>query len=303
MTRRNSRSLVAGIGNIFLGDDGFGVEVARRLAAPRRCPTASRSSTSASAACTSPTSCSTGYDAARPRRRRPAAASRPARVYAARARPDGLAGRRARRRIRHAAVGASCRRARVDRASRRDRSRRLARELVGGPVGRPVGRRARRRAVSRRPARRGGHRGCARTGARRPSTGLVRRSSTCARRPLAGRRSGSVHDRRGGVLELSCAGRLSGRGAGAACDALAAAGRSARASRRRGSATSEMIVLKPSSCPSRTVRAHVPGIPGEIVELLARPARPGQGRRQRGPADDQHRPARRTSRPCPATGC
>jgi hydrogenase maturation protease len=28
-----TRTLVAGIGNIFLGDDGFGVEVARRLAA------------------------------------------------------------------------------------------------------------------------------------------------------------------------------------------------------------------------------------------------------------------------------
>ena len=28
------RVLVAGVGNIFLGDDGFGVEVARRLAAP-----------------------------------------------------------------------------------------------------------------------------------------------------------------------------------------------------------------------------------------------------------------------------
>jgi hydrogenase maturation protease len=26
------RMLVAGVGNIFLGDDGFGVEVARRLA-------------------------------------------------------------------------------------------------------------------------------------------------------------------------------------------------------------------------------------------------------------------------------
>lgn len=33
MTRRSSRVLVAGIGNIFLGDDGFGVEVAARLAA------------------------------------------------------------------------------------------------------------------------------------------------------------------------------------------------------------------------------------------------------------------------------
>src|ERR1044071_2789707 len=29
---RDKRTLVAGIGNIFLGDDGFGVEVARRLA-------------------------------------------------------------------------------------------------------------------------------------------------------------------------------------------------------------------------------------------------------------------------------
>src|SRR5689334_2309782 len=29
---RPSRVLVAGIGNIFLGDDGFGVEVARRMA-------------------------------------------------------------------------------------------------------------------------------------------------------------------------------------------------------------------------------------------------------------------------------
>lgn len=28
-----ARTLVAGVGNIFLGDDGFGVEVARRLAA------------------------------------------------------------------------------------------------------------------------------------------------------------------------------------------------------------------------------------------------------------------------------
>jgi hydrogenase maturation protease len=33
-----ARILVAGIGNIFLGDDGFGVEVARRLAEQRRLP-------------------------------------------------------------------------------------------------------------------------------------------------------------------------------------------------------------------------------------------------------------------------
>ena len=34
------RILVAGIGNIFFGDDGFGVEVSRRLlqrSLPRRC--------------------------------------------------------------------------------------------------------------------------------------------------------------------------------------------------------------------------------------------------------------------------
>ena len=54
--------LVAGIGNIFLGDDGFGVEVANRLAGVAL-PPGARSRTSASAASTSPTSCSTGYDA------------------------------------------------------------------------------------------------------------------------------------------------------------------------------------------------------------------------------------------------
>ena len=32
------RTLVAGVGNIFLGDDGFGCEVARRLAAARSLP-------------------------------------------------------------------------------------------------------------------------------------------------------------------------------------------------------------------------------------------------------------------------
>ena len=34
MSELSGRVLVAGVGNIFLGDDGFGVEVARRLAAP-----------------------------------------------------------------------------------------------------------------------------------------------------------------------------------------------------------------------------------------------------------------------------
>ena len=32
MTEGSGRTLVAGVGNIFFGDDGFGVEVARRLA-------------------------------------------------------------------------------------------------------------------------------------------------------------------------------------------------------------------------------------------------------------------------------
>ena len=32
MTKRTGRTLVAGVGNIFFGDDGFGVEVAKRLA-------------------------------------------------------------------------------------------------------------------------------------------------------------------------------------------------------------------------------------------------------------------------------
>ena len=54
--------LVAGIGNIFQTDDGFGVEVANRLAAldPSR---ACGSRTSGSGASIWPTSCSTGYDA------------------------------------------------------------------------------------------------------------------------------------------------------------------------------------------------------------------------------------------------
>ena len=43
--------LVAGIGNIFMGDDAFGSEVAQRLA-ESRCPPASRSSISAFAAST-----------------------------------------------------------------------------------------------------------------------------------------------------------------------------------------------------------------------------------------------------------
>ncbi len=36
----NRRILVAGIGNVFLGDDAFGVEVVRRLAAARLPPEA-----------------------------------------------------------------------------------------------------------------------------------------------------------------------------------------------------------------------------------------------------------------------
>ena len=57
--RRRARILVAGIGNVFLGDDGFGVALAGRLAPARAARRASRSSTSASAAWTSPTRCRT----------------------------------------------------------------------------------------------------------------------------------------------------------------------------------------------------------------------------------------------------
>ena len=59
MTPVRPNVLVAGIGNIFLGDDGFGVEVANRLAGCGRARRAFGSRTSASGASTSPTSCST----------------------------------------------------------------------------------------------------------------------------------------------------------------------------------------------------------------------------------------------------
>ena len=62
-----ARILVAGIGNIFLGDDGFGPEVIRvprrRADAATPMAAASRSSTTASGACTSPTTCSSDWDA------------------------------------------------------------------------------------------------------------------------------------------------------------------------------------------------------------------------------------------------
>ena len=51
--------LVAGIGNIFLGDDGFGVEVANRLAVRRRCPRACAVGDFGIRGVHSPTSCST----------------------------------------------------------------------------------------------------------------------------------------------------------------------------------------------------------------------------------------------------
>lgn len=55
-----TRVLVAGIGNLFLGDDGFGPEVVRRLARDGGCPRRSGWWTTASAACISRTTCSTG---------------------------------------------------------------------------------------------------------------------------------------------------------------------------------------------------------------------------------------------------
>ena len=56
------RILVAGVGNIFLGDDGFGVEVGQAARRARTSRAASRSSTSGSAASTSPTSSRRRYD-------------------------------------------------------------------------------------------------------------------------------------------------------------------------------------------------------------------------------------------------
>ena len=50
-----TRVLVVGVGNIFLGDDGFGVEVARRLAS-RNLPGVERASTSARVTSWAPTS-------------------------------------------------------------------------------------------------------------------------------------------------------------------------------------------------------------------------------------------------------
>ena len=53
-----ARILVAGIGNIFLGDDGFGSEVVRQRRATTKTIRLSASSTTASGACTWPTTCS-----------------------------------------------------------------------------------------------------------------------------------------------------------------------------------------------------------------------------------------------------
>ena len=53
------RVLVAGVGNIFLGDDGFGVEVARRLAGTEL-PDGFGSPTTGRAACTWLTTWPTG---------------------------------------------------------------------------------------------------------------------------------------------------------------------------------------------------------------------------------------------------
>ena len=56
--------LVAGVGNIFLSDDGFGPEVVRHLPAEaRRCPSRCGWSTTGSAACTWPTTCWRDIDA------------------------------------------------------------------------------------------------------------------------------------------------------------------------------------------------------------------------------------------------
>ena len=72
------RILIACIGNIFLGDDAFGVEVARRLAG-RTLPRACGSSISASAASTWRSRCSTTPTTSSSWSTRSRAASRPAR--------------------------------------------------------------------------------------------------------------------------------------------------------------------------------------------------------------------------------
>jgi hydrogenase maturation protease len=55
----SSRVLVAGIGNVFLGDDGFGPEVARRLAADGQLPDGVEVADIGIRGSTWPTSCST----------------------------------------------------------------------------------------------------------------------------------------------------------------------------------------------------------------------------------------------------
>ena len=55
---RSTRVLVAGIGNIFLGDDGFGVEVVKHLDATSLPDGRDRRPTSEFVGCIWPTSCS-----------------------------------------------------------------------------------------------------------------------------------------------------------------------------------------------------------------------------------------------------
>ena len=56
--READHGLVAGVGNIFLGDDGFGPEVVRHLAGESRAAAPHVGwSTTASVACTWPTTC------------------------------------------------------------------------------------------------------------------------------------------------------------------------------------------------------------------------------------------------------
>ena len=150
------RVLVAGIGNIFLGDDGFGVEVARRLARRASCRRASTSATSGSAAWTSRTRSRSGYDAvvfvdAAPR------GEQPGHAVGHRA---GARRRRTSRSRRTAWIPCACSRSRVRWAACPERALVVACEparVVRRRARRGAGRRAER--AGRRRRRRGGRAG------------------------------------------------------------------------------------------------------------------------------------------------
>ena len=79
MTERRRQILVAGVGNAWMSDDGFGGHVASALLASASCPTASPCSTSARGGLDLAYEVMRGYDALRAGRRRAARAASPGR--------------------------------------------------------------------------------------------------------------------------------------------------------------------------------------------------------------------------------